>query len=275
MSHAIRLTYKNSDIHVVVFGHGSRTLLAFHGFGESGSAFLALEPALASTYTVYALDLPYHGNTMWRETAHFSTADLHDILLLLLDRIQVSTFDLLGFSMGGKCAMYATKFFADRVEVLWLLASDGIRTNRMYNIAVYPWWGRHLFKTTIDHPGWFFGIVHAAHKLKAISPWLKKFTMNHMDTREKRLRLYNTWISMSTFNPDLQKVRSTIMQHHITTCLIFGKRDEVIPPDVGADFAAGLPKAHFFAIDRGHYFIDQRLNPVLEDILPQLFHGNA
>lgn len=269
------IAYRHSTIAVLVFGHGSRALLAFHGFGEAGSSFLALEPTLRSTYTVYAIDLPWHGETQWKEPEHFSTDHLHEIVDLILRTYQIDRFDVLGFSMGGKCAMYVTKFFPAQISTLWLLASDGIRTNKIYNVAVYPKWGRTLFKTTIQNPGWFFAMVNVASALRLISPWLKKFTINHMNTLEKRQRLYHTWISMSTFNPDIAKVKSTIRKHEIVTMLIFGKRDEVIPPNVGQSFAEGLPKAHFIPIDRGHYFIDARLNPVIEQSLPYIVQGNV
>lgn len=269
------LSYKNSTIAVQVFGHGSRSLLAFHGFGEAGSSFLALSPSLASTYTVYAPDFPWHGQTEWREPEHFSTDHLREIVELLLKTYDIQQFDVMGFSMGGKCAMYVTKFYPAQISTLWLLASDGIRTNKIYNVAVYPKWGRTLFKTTIQNPGWFFAMVKVASVLRLISPWLKKFTINHMDTLEKRKRLYHTWISMSTFNPDISKVKQVIRQHKITTLLIFGKRDEVIPPNVGRYFAADLPTAHFQEIERGHYFIDARLNPVIETSLPYIVQGNV
>lgn len=258
-----------------VFGHGSRHLLAFHGFGEAGSSFLALEPSLSATYTVYAIDFPWHGQTQWHETEPFTAAHLREIVELLLEKFQIDRFDVLGFSMGGKCAMFVVKYFAARISAVWLLAADGIKTNRIYNIAVYPRWGRELFKTTIYTPGWFFGMVNLASTLRLISPWLKKFTVNHMNTLEKRKRLYHTWISMSTFNPDITKVKDTIVSHQITTILIFGKRDEVIPPKVGQSFAEGLPTAHFIPIDRGHYFIDARLNPVIEQSLQYIVQGNV
>ena len=251
------------------------TLIAFHGFSEDGRSFLPLAPALGDTYTVYALDIPYHGKTAWREPHHFTTDDLRGLISLLLAEQGISRFSVLGFSMGGKCAMIATKYFAAQIDALWLLASDGIRTNRIYNVAVYPAWGRELFKTTIRHPQWLFAVVEVAVKLKLITPWLQKFTRNHMATQEKRQCLYDTWISMAGFNPDIAKVKATISEYHIRTILIFGNRDEVIRPEVGASFALDLQEAVFMPIERGHYFIDERLNPVITEALSYLLRPNA
>lgn len=255
--------YAGSDFHYIVIGSGKEVMLAFHGFSEAGSSFLPLEPSLTLRYTVYAFDLPWHGKTQWREGRIFTPADLQSLTEGFLASIGASQFAVLGFSMGGKCALYITDHLAPRLTALWLLASDGIRTNRIYNVAVYPGWGRQLFRTTIAHPGWFFGMVKLATRLKLITPWLQKFTNNHMATREKRQRLYDTWISMAGFNPDIETVKQRINAHHIPVFLFFGKRDEVIPASVGAYFAEGLHHAHLTILERGHYFIDDRINPFL------------
>lgn len=261
------IRYKNSSIHYIRFGTGPQFLFAFHGFSESSNSFLALEPALKTNYTVIALDLPFHGATEWKENTPFTTDDLQGIISALLHELSITRFSVLGFSMGGKCALYAVLQFPEKIDRLLLMASDGIRTNKIYNVAVYPAWGRELFKTTIRHPRWFFTMVRITRSLGIISPWLYKFTYNHMDTREKRQRLYDTWISMSQFNPDIEKVKQLINENAIHTLLFFGKRDEVIPPSVGRYFAEGLTHCRLVELERGHYFIDERLCPSLEAAL--------
>ncbi len=267
---SIFATYKSSKIHYLKFGKGKKILFAFHGFSESGQSFLALEPALKDLYTVIAIDIPYHGKTEWREPTFFTTSDLVHIMQQLTDALEINRFSVLGFSMGGKCALFITKHFAERVDELILMASDGIRTNKIYNVAVYPRWGRELFKTTIRHPRWLMTTVRIARSLHIISPWLYKFTFNHMDTKEKRQRLYDTWISMAHFNPDIELVKKKIRENNIHTILFFGKRDEVIPVSVGEFFAEGIENCNLIRLDRGHYFIDERLVPFLREALQPL-----
>ena len=88
-----------------------------------------------------------------------------------------------------------------------------------------------------------------------------------MATREKRLRLYNTWTSMAQFNPDIPATKAEIINRQIRVYLFFGKRDEVIPPAAGNSFAAGLPLCKLTLLERGHYFIDDALNPYLDAVL--------
>jgi len=105
------------------------------------------------------------------------------------------------------------------------------------------------------------------NRIGILSPWLMKFTLNHMDTLEKRERLYNTWVSMAGFKISIKALKSTLNQFSIPVWLVFGKRDEVIPPKVAHLFADGLEHVNIELIDRGHYFIDEGLIPVLKELV--------
>ncbi len=258
------IAFRHSQIHYIRFGSGPKILFAFHGFSENSESFLVLEPALGKKYSVIAIDLPYHGNSKWLEPGFFSTDDLIELFASFLKKFSVDRFSILGFSMGGKCVLYIVKSYAEKIDELILMASDGIKTNKLYNVAVYPKWGRSLFKTTIKYPGWFFVFIKTAGRLKLITPWLHKFTFNHMETKEKRQRLYDTWISMGSFNPDIEVVKEEINANKITTLLFFGVRDEVIPISVANYFAEDLRNCTLIKLDRGHYFIDERLIPPLQ-----------
>lgn len=260
------LQYRQSLIHYTVFGNGDMALLAFHGFGEAGSSFHCLEPALGKAFTVYCFDLPYHGQTQWLQDMPFSRLALEDMIGQFLDEQDIHQFSVMGFSMGGKCAMALAKKFTDRMQFLMLMASDGIRTKKLYNIAVYPRWGRYVFKSIIKRPAWFFTFIRTMHVLHLISPWLYKFTMNHLDTTEKRQRLYDTWISMADFKVDVMALKQKLNASQVVTYLFFGERDEVIPVSVGKYFAEGLLNCHLIILQRGHYFIDSKLNTELENI---------
>ncbi len=51
-----------------MWGKGASLLFCFHGYGESSGSFGFLEGALARQFTIIAIDLPFHGQTEWRET---------------------------------------------------------------------------------------------------------------------------------------------------------------------------------------------------------------
>jgi pimeloyl-ACP methyl ester carboxylesterase len=66
----------SSRVHYTCWGTGPRVLFAFHGYGESGASFDFLAGALGGAFTVVAIDLPFHGATVWREGLFLAPADL-------------------------------------------------------------------------------------------------------------------------------------------------------------------------------------------------------
>ncbi len=276
--HSVFIPFKNSRFHFSVFGEGKKPLLAFHGFGETAEGFQVLNESLGNQYTIYAMDFPFHGKTEWKEKDYFTRNDFQIVLEELFSlpspfgraqraRVGDEGLSLLGFSLGGKLAMSAIKILPGRVDELFLVAPDGIWTNRYYNLAVYPGWGRLLFKTIIRRPELFFLFIRIMRKSGNLSKFLYEFTFNHMDTRIKRQRLYDVWMSARDFQPDIDKVKQIIRDQKIKTHLFFGKYDQVIRQQAGEVFKEGLENCSLTLIDAGHMLINSSLNSHLANVL--------
>ncbi len=82
-------------------------LLLLHGFTGSSASWCDIAPVLAANRPVYAFDLPGHGLTdlgTGRQPADMSlfARALEDTLVSL----EIDAFDLLGYSLGGRTALY-------------------------------------------------------------------------------------------------------------------------------------------------------------------------
>src|SRR5690606_35857699 len=132
-------------------------VLCFHGYGETGKAFSFLEKAAADRYSFIALDLPYHGETEWREGLEFTTNDLLTIIQLI--KKETGRADdhaiLLGFSLGGRLALQLYEISPQTVNRIALLAPDGLKVNPWYWFATQTILGNRLFALTMQKPGWF------------------------------------------------------------------------------------------------------------------------
>ena len=73
------LDFSASRLRLLRFGSGERLLIALHGFGDKAELFAPPAKALGTEYTVIAFDLPFHGETEWRQNV-FSKTDLAFIL---------------------------------------------------------------------------------------------------------------------------------------------------------------------------------------------------
>lgn len=116
--------------HIHAFGDTSNTvtpLLLLHGFTGSGAVFKSLQEA-AYPRKSFALDLLGHGKTdspgdKERYSVENQLKDLHQITKAL----EIETFNLLGYSMGGRLAIrYAIQYPTDVEKLVLESTNTGI-----------------------------------------------------------------------------------------------------------------------------------------------------
>ncbi|MBC7893637.1 MAG: alpha/beta hydrolase, partial [Sphingobacteriaceae bacterium] len=107
------------------FGSGPRTLLAFHGMGQSGAAFSSLGTVLGDTFTTYAFDLFFHGESSGLNEP-LSKPFWAELLRRFLAEKKVERFSVAGFSLGGRLALATLETLYDRIDEVILVAPDGL-----------------------------------------------------------------------------------------------------------------------------------------------------
>ena len=106
-------------------GGGGAPLILIHGFGGDLDGWLFNIDALAEGATVYALDLPGHGQSV-KQVANPSLATMTTALRQFMDAVGVSSAHLVGHSMGGAIAMQMALDDPSRVKSLTLIAPAGL-----------------------------------------------------------------------------------------------------------------------------------------------------
>ena len=106
-------------------GSGEETVLLVHGFGGDLDNWLFNIDALAETATVYAVDLPGHGQSA-KALKTANVAGLAKLVLSFMDAMAIGKAHLVGHSLGGAIAMQVAKDAKDRVKSLTLIASAGL-----------------------------------------------------------------------------------------------------------------------------------------------------
>lgn len=265
------LNYKNSKIHFINFGKGKNLLFVFHGFGEDSSSFEILKHSLGGNYSVIAIDLPLHGKTEWDKKEVFYKNDLMEIIKQFLKIENANEFSLLGYSLGGKMCLAMVEFFPKQIQKIILLAPDGLKENIWYNVAVYPKWGRDLFKYFISNPKWFFRLADFLKILKLLPTSLHKFVYQQMETEEKRQLVFDVWTNIADFSINKKIVKKLLNENDIVLHLFFGKYDKVILPKFGEHFKNGLKNCKMMILEKGHRLIDEELNFALQKYLPLFF----
>ncbi len=105
-------------------GNGEAVIL-IHGFGGDLDNWLFNIDALAEVATVYALDLPGHGQSS-KSIQDPSVPGMAKTLLAFMDAISLAKAHLVGHSLGGAIAMQVAETARDRVKSLTLIGSAGL-----------------------------------------------------------------------------------------------------------------------------------------------------
>jgi 2-succinyl-6-hydroxy-2,4-cyclohexadiene-1-carboxylate synthase len=155
--------------------YGCRDLpvvLFLHGFMGSHADFDTAIAPLASHVCCLTVDLPGHGQTIVEGDADLYTMpQTADAIVAWLDRLHLSRCFLVGYSMGGRLALYLALHFPQRFpKVVLESASPGLKTDveraaRLQHDrtladqleADFPsflsnWYSQPLFQTLRHHP---------------------------------------------------------------------------------------------------------------------------
>ena len=115
------------DIGYEVHGAGP-PLVMLHGATSSGREdFAAQVPLFSKAFQVFLPDARGHATTRWDATDGWTYADLVDDLAAFADAVGLSTFHLLGFSMGAMTALQFAVRWPDRLRTMIVA---GITTQR-------------------------------------------------------------------------------------------------------------------------------------------------
>lgn len=254
------ITHKNSVIHYRQFGDGPKLLFCFHGYGRESYTFSFLERRLGNAFTIIAIDIPFHGLTEWKDELIFKPEYLAKFILDIRSSLQKDDikFSVLGFSMGGRIALYLTQLLAEKVERLVLLAPDGLSFNFWRWLGSGTWIGSKLLHYTIHHPGWLKWLINKAEKWHLIHRSLADFVRYYIYNEEHRKTLYRRWISMRKFKPAPAKLKRLITKNRIPVRMLFGAFDRVIPHKGGERFKQGIEQfAAVEVVEAGHHLLSE------------------
>ncbi len=106
-------------------GEGDNVILLIHGFGGDLDNWLFNIEALSAAGTVYALDLPGHGQSD-KVVSEPSLNWLASAVVAFMDAVGVQAAHLVGHSMGGAISMRAAIDQPARVKSLTLIGSAGL-----------------------------------------------------------------------------------------------------------------------------------------------------
>jgi pimeloyl-ACP methyl ester carboxylesterase len=255
------ISHLSSTIHYIRYGQGRQNVFCFHGFAEDASSFSILEKYSREEFSFFAIDLPFHGKTEWKEGLVFTQNDLNQIIEHISEQEKITgqQFSLLAFSLGGRIALSLYESNPSKIEKLVLLAPDGLKINAWYWLATQTWLGNRFFLLTMNRPGWFFWFLKLLNKLKLVNTSIFKFVNYYISDKEVRRQLYERWTGLRKFKPDLPNIRRLVRTQQTPVRLIYGKHDRIILSSVGERFQKGIEEyCTVTVINSGHQILQEK-----------------
>jgi pimeloyl-ACP methyl ester carboxylesterase len=256
-------------LHYVKAGTGPQPLLVFHGFGQDHTLYVPLLKSLSRKYTLYIIDLFFHGKSEWNEgETPLRKSTWNNILTVLFQEQRITSFSILAYSLGGKFALATLEGFPKQVKEIFLLAPDGIKTSFWYSLATYPPILRKFFKSMIFRHERFLMIANKLNDFNLVDKGLIRFADYQMNSETKRKRVYYSWVVFRHFTFDLKKIADLINKNKIQLTIVAGKYDKVIRPENMHRLLKHVHQHRFEIIDSGHTgLITDSLRFMMEDRL--------
>jgi len=210
-------------------GHGPAIVIAFHGFGQSSQVFNSVNPIMGHQFTVVAVDLFFHGGSLYRAGHLLTKTDWQQLIGAFLNAGRINRFSLMGFSLGGRFALATAEAFADRLDGLILIAPDGITHSNWYQLATATRVGRWLFQYGLRHLSALNQLGHALVQLGILNRTAMLFAELSLNTTRQRALVYAVWTQFRLIDPDIEVVATLLNQHRVRVRFFLGAFDRIIP----------------------------------------------
>lgn len=252
MNQSFYLELSVGQVHAWRFGQEEPLLIALHGFSDRGRMFEVMAKSLSGRFSLIALDLPFHGQTQWHKS-DFSKQDLLEIISKILEKEGKTRFSLLGFSFGARLAQGMLPELASKLDHLYLLSPDGIKTTGMGAAENTPMWVRRWLYRTFRHTNQGQALLRIGQKMHLFSPRILAFLSRNLSRPERIQRSFGCWLSMDSFANKKIEIQRIITEYRLPTDLVIGAEDPLLSPDDLKAFYGNIPQVRFTVLQgEGH-----------------------
>lgn len=245
--------YEGAVIQFEKYGHGNKVIFAFHGFGQDKFHYQKIAQVLGKHYTLYSFDLFFHGASFWHKKDKPISKDFWiEMMRLFMDHLNIEKASIMGFSMGARFAMALTEGLPCRIEQLILIAPDGVKASPYYVLATGPRFMRRILRSLVINPAPFKFLTKLAIALHLTDRSVIKFAETQMNTREKRRKVYYSWVVFRKLNVDLETLAYAVNKHQIKVTMFLGMYDKMMTLKEMSPFLSMISDEEVHSLEAGH-----------------------
>lgn len=256
------LIINGSRVLFLVGGSGEALILV-HGFTANKDTFDALAHFLTPHYTVYAPDLPGHGDADKDLNADFSIEAFVDHVRQFAHALGLKRVHLCGSSLGGGVVGFYAARFPDEVASLWLIdaavTSEFLTDSEM--IKHYDATGKfpYLVQTHEEHARKMDMVFGKPAKM----PHCMKFAFGEAAIRD--FAIQSAILNQVRKTAPLDSLYSNL---NTPTLIVTGDNDLIVPPSSTQTLAKVFPKSTIQIVKgAGHIPMVERPNRSARDYL--------
>ena len=239
------------------------TLVLLHGYLSSSFCYRKLIPYLTNQFNVIAVDLPPFGNSGKIYNYIYSFENIAQSIVHFLERKGLSSFTIIGHSMGGQIALQLTKNFPNLVEKTVLLCSSGYLpgfSKKMKTLSYLPFFSLgvryHLAKSGLEK-----NLQNTVYNKELIDDTMRYGYLQPFTTGWQIFRAMGKMVrdkKDDLLEDDLKKIDKPCL-------LIWGREDQVVPLNIGERLAADLPRSKLIVLDQtGHLLPEEKPETVYQ-----------
>ena len=170
----------NYQFNYIFVGDRKKPIILFlHGFMGNVHDFQEVVALISEQFCCLLIDLPGHGNTEVKQNRDYAMPNLAQAIIELLETLTINQCYLLGYSMGGRLALYLTIYFPRYFKrVILESSSPGLATklerdrrikqdlklaekleSQDYRLFLNQWYYNPLFDSFRQHPNYLHAIA--------------------------------------------------------------------------------------------------------------------
>lgn len=251
------------------------TVLLLHGFPTSSQMFRELIPRLSDRYHLIAPDYPGYGFSDMPDRTGFAYTFDHDAELVdkLIERLGVSHYALYVMDYGAPVGFRLASKHPERVTALVIQngnAYDEGLTKFWDPIKAY--WASGATReredlrwlTTIKATKWQY--TNGVRQVDRVSPdaWtVDQALLDRPGNADIQLDMLYDYRTNPPLYPQWQ---AYFRRYQPKTLIVWGKNDEIFPPDGAWPYRRDLPDAEIHLLDTGHFALETHGAEIAQDM---------
>jgi pimeloyl-ACP methyl ester carboxylesterase len=224
-------------------------LVLVHGLGSAGNIWKTLVPELIQNFTVYAIDLPGHGDAALHENEEMDPRSLAQAIVdYMVSELNVERMHVAGNSLGGWIALEMAAVAPDNVLSVTALAPAGLWHEQPKRKLPPSFLARILAKIS-QH---FMKTAYRIPVLKAIG--YKKIThlwreLSFESCRDSVIAMARSKGYMPMWHGANGRRFESVVSEKVNLSVVFGDEDLTLPEEIAQEKSVAPPHSRWIVVD--------------------------